>query len=222
MGTDNLHSKRKIKKDKDLKRNKSKREPYDKVLIVCEGQKTEPHYFNEILRVYKISSANVRVDGNCGSSPSSVVEKAEELYQQEVKNDPYDRVYCVFDKDSHSTFSNALDRIKNLKPKNTFFAVTSIPCFEYWILLHFKYTSKPYYSVGKKSSGDMVMSDLNNAWPEYKKNMEGVFKSIFDKLESAKKYAIRANNEANANQTDNPTTEVHELVSYLQEIKIKK
>ena len=44
MGTDDLFHKRKARKVTQLQRAKESREPYDKVLIVCEGEKTEPHY----------------------------------------------------------------------------------------------------------------------------------------------------------------------------------
>ncbi|WP_224217287.1 RloB family protein [Vibrio cholerae] len=47
MGSDNLHHKRKAKAERELSRRKSKRSSYEKVLIVCEGEKTEPNYFNE-------------------------------------------------------------------------------------------------------------------------------------------------------------------------------
>jgi len=48
MGTDNLFHKRRERRTKDIKRRKSVRAPYDKVLIVCEGEKTEPNYFNDL------------------------------------------------------------------------------------------------------------------------------------------------------------------------------
>lgn len=47
MGTDDLFHKRRAKKAKDLRRRKARRDPYDKVLIVCEGSKTEPYYFTD-------------------------------------------------------------------------------------------------------------------------------------------------------------------------------
>lgn len=42
MGSDNLFHKRKERKAASLRRAKAKRSPYDVVLIVCEGAKTEP------------------------------------------------------------------------------------------------------------------------------------------------------------------------------------
>lgn len=48
MGTDNLFHKRKAKNAKNLQRRAVKRDAYAKILIVCEGEKTEPNYFNGV------------------------------------------------------------------------------------------------------------------------------------------------------------------------------
>ena len=46
-----------------------------------------------------------------------------------------------------------------------------------------------------------------------------MFLILFNRLESAKKNAARAVKSAEDSGTDNPTTRVHELVSFLQNIK---
>lgn len=60
MGSEDLFHKRKAKSVKQLARNKSKRAPYDKVLIVCEGTKTEPYYFTDARNYHKINTLNTR------------------------------------------------------------------------------------------------------------------------------------------------------------------
>lgn len=132
MGTDDLFHKRKAKKTKDLKRRKARREPFAKVLIVCEGEKTEPHYFNGLKDHYRLNSANVEVCADRGSDPLGIYTFALERYEQEqVAGDPFDKVFCVFDKDNHTNFSQALDAIRDAEPRNTFVAVHSVPCFEF-------------------------------------------------------------------------------------------
>lgn len=79
MGSDNLHHKRKAKDAQHLQRRKSQRAPYDKILIVCEGEKTEPNYFKELINYYKLNTANVEIDGSCGSSPEKVLKRAEQF-----------------------------------------------------------------------------------------------------------------------------------------------
>ncbi len=48
MGTDNLFHKRKERKAEGLRRRQASKAPYDVILIVCEGGKTEPNYFTEL------------------------------------------------------------------------------------------------------------------------------------------------------------------------------
>ena len=109
MGTDDLFHKRKAKRASELARRKARREPYAKVLVVCEGEKTEPNYFNGLKDHYGLNSANVEVCGECGSDPLSIYRYARQLYREEKDaDDPFDRVYCVFDKDTHGTYQQAL------------------------------------------------------------------------------------------------------------------
>lgn len=220
MGSDNLFHKRKAKAAEGLERRKARRASYDKVLIVCEGEKTEPNYFNELINFYKLNTANVEIDGTCGSSPKSVFERALELYEKEkCKGDAFDIVYCVFDKDSHDTYEDTLVRIAAQNPKNVFHASVSVPCFEYWILLHFQYSTKPYHATGSSSIGNEVLKDLKAVFPEYTKGSEDIFEKLSGQLEFAKQNAQRSLVHSEANHTDNPTTYIHELVDYLQSLK---
>lgn len=215
MGTDNLHHRRKAKKVNELNRKKPQKSPYDKVLIVCEGEKTEPNYFKELVNHYKINTTNVEIDGSCGSSPISVVNRAIELDQETAKGNSYDKVYCVFDRDNHETYTKALECLSR---KRKFFHATSIPCFEYWLILHFKFTTKPYSSTGKTSSGDKAFHDLKEYIPDYEKGSQGIFSKLINKLDSAIKNAKQAKQQAEENKTDNPSTLVHELIDYLRNI----
>lgn len=227
MGTDNLHHRRKAKLRSDVSRRKASRSPYEKVLIVCEGEKTEPVYFSELIDHYEINSANIRITGNCGSDPLSVVNHALKLYQEEkVKGDNFDHVYCVFDQDSYNLppnkYQQALDKIAGAKPKDTFFAITSVPCFEYWLLLHFEYTTAQFNSIGGVSAGASVLQKLKEHWPEYEKSLIGIFKYRLPELDFATTNAVRSLTAAEETHTNNPTTHIHELVTYLKNIKNPK
>ena len=220
MGSDDLHHKRKARAAKDLTRRKAARAPYEKVLIVCEGQKTEPYYFNDLKDHYGLNSANVEICGDCGSDPLSILTYAKQKYREEKDaGDPFDRVYCVFDKDSHGTYDQVLDEAARVKPKDTFFVVTSVPCFEYWLLLHFTYRTKPYAQLPANSPGDQVIRDLKNYIPDYEKCQKGLFTQLIEQLNFAKSNADRALTAARRCGTDNPTTHIHQLVEYLQRIK---
>lgn len=220
MGTDNLFHKRKAKQAKELARKKARRAPYAKVLIVCEGEKTEPNYFSGLKDHLELNSTNVVVTGDCGSSPISIVRFALQLYREERDaGDPFDKVFCLFDRDTHETYQQALEQIDSARPKDTFRAITSVPCFEYWLLLHFDYTTAPIVAAGNKSAGDRVIEELRKYMPEYQKGDRSVFNQLIGQLPQAKVYAERSLMTARMNETDNPSTLVHSLVEYLQSIK---
>ena len=193
----------------------AKREPYDRVLIVCEGKKTEPSYFGELVDHYRLSTANIMVVGS-GSDPHTVVRKAKELQEREKQQgEQYDEVYCVFDRDEHPAFGNASRDATD----NDLKLARSWPCFEFWLLLHFVCSRSPYTSEGGRSPCDNCIRDLRTHLPGYEKATPGWFQQLEDRLEDAKRNAGHAITDAERTSEPNPSTEVHELVGYLQSIK---
>ena len=61
MGSEDLFKKRKAKRLSDYQRKKAYRQPYERILIVCEGEKTEPFYFNMTLSIRLLSSLHYSV-----------------------------------------------------------------------------------------------------------------------------------------------------------------
>lgn len=220
MGTDNLFHKRKARQVRELVSRKERREPYAKVLIVCEGEKTEPHYFNELKDHYGLNSANIEICGDCGSDPLSIIRHAKQRYREEKDaGDAFDNVFCVFDKDTHAHYQQGLDTIRSATPKNGYVAITSVPCFEYWLLLHFNYTTRPYDSLPGNSACNQVLTELKSYMGGYTKGSGNTFTTLLEQLDFAKHNATRALHDAETNHTDNPSTRVHELVDFLQNIK---
>lgn len=221
MMSDQLFKKRKAKRLADLERNYAKKESYDKILIVSEGKKTEPNYFNEIIERYKLSSANVVVDGSCGPSPKTVVKYAIELARQEEEKGklPFDKVYCVIDKDAHPCYKEAHEIARDTEIKGELIIISSVPSFEFWLLLHFIMTTKSYQGQKNNSTGKQVLHELKRHMQDYNKGMTDVFEQLMDKLPDAIKNAILANKLAAEQQTDMPTTKVHELVEKLINLK---
>jgi len=222
MGSDDLFHKRKAKKTEDLKRPKQSREPYDKVLVVCEGEKTEPHYLIALRDHLKLSQANIKIDPDSNSSPTSVVKYAKELIKQSEK-DPYDHVFCVIDRDRHADFDKAIAQINGYRNKSTkLHAIVSNPCFEYWILLHFDYTTKLFGTSGDSPCMDLIKNDLRTFIPNYEKGDKTIMPPIIKAgLDRALAYAKKANETARRNNTDAPTTQMNELVEYLKNLKTR-
>lgn len=115
MGSDELFHRRKAREGNALKRQKFERARNKRILIVCEGTKTEPHYFRELRDDLSIRHQVLRIEPNDGVSPDRVVAHALALYEEDAESgDAYDTVYCVFDRDKHSTFDAAVQRVKGL------------------------------------------------------------------------------------------------------------
>ena len=116
------------KRSAKLTRGVDKRESYDLVLIVTEGERTEPNYFHNLIKNEKLSSANIVITGECGSNPLSVVNEGLARLKQSKKGGPsttYDRVYCLFDRDEHQNFEAAIKKTKD----NNIEIICSYPCF---------------------------------------------------------------------------------------------
>lgn len=96
------------------------------ILIVCEGQNTEPSYFNQ----FKLSTATVKAIGE-GYNTITLVDRALILSQEK----DFDQIWCVFDKDdfSDNDFNNAIA----MAEANEFGVAYSNQAFEYWLILHF-------------------------------------------------------------------------------------
>lgn len=201
-----------------LMRRAPRRESYDRVLIICEGAKTEPIYFSELKDHYRLSNANIQITPAEGSDPVSVVCTAKTLQADEKKQgERYDRVYCVFDRDEHAKFETACRQIAS----SDLNAARSWPCFEFWLLLHFRYTREPFARTGNHSPGDNCFRALKHedSMHAYQKARAGLFGQLLERLESAKQHAAQARKDALATEEDNPSTEIHELVDYLQHLK---
>src|SRR5882724_5542356 len=120
------------------------REQYSTVLIVCEGGKTEPRYLGQLCARYRLSNANIRITPADGTDPVSIVSYAI------AEMNGFDRAYCVFDRNGHDNYADALRQISTSKEgrEGRLFSITSWPCFEVWVLLHFLYSDAPFQKTG--------------------------------------------------------------------------
>ena len=118
---------------------KPKRKRY---LIVCEGEKTEPNYFESLKNALPKGVLDVfdfRIVGE-GFNTESLVNQAIELRDRWEADSGrrVDKLWVVFDKDSFSSaiFNNAIQICKNTSNTE---AGWSNEAFELWYLLHFEY-----------------------------------------------------------------------------------
>jgi hypothetical protein len=125
-----------LRKVGDYGRREPTLEPRAHILIVCEGSKTEPTYFEALRKHRRLFTAEVEICGpELGTHPRKLVECA--VGKRDEAKAPFDEVWCVFDEDEHERIHEVLDRARALG----FRVAYSLPCFEIWYLLHYRYSS---------------------------------------------------------------------------------
>ena len=210
-------ARRRPRSAKTYRRKGAIREPYDVVLIVCEGEKTEPGYFDGLKRAHRLSSAHIKIVSGEGSDPVSIVKHA----RRELEQDGYDRAFCVFDRDGHVNYQEALDLVANSAPgrKGRLAAITSVPCFEIWVLLHFVYSAAPFSASGGRSACDNVVRAIRGHMPGYQKALANLYEQLQPRVDNAVTNGNRLAQHNLDTRSENPATKVHELVKYLRELK---
>lgn len=128
---DNALLRRQKQKEKRVAKN---RKVPCRILIVSEGEKTEPNYFRKFcvqhnaMFVYEVTCEGT------GENTVKVVDKAISLRDSQIV--PYDSVWAVFDRDSFPTqnFNAAISKAN----ANGINVAWSNEAFELWYLYHFQ------------------------------------------------------------------------------------
>jgi hypothetical protein len=197
------------------------REPYDVVLIVCEGRKTEPNYVDGLRLAHGLSNVNVRVLQPPGQDPMSLANFA---IQQMDRDREYDRGYCVFDRDGHAGFDDAVRTIcgSTHGRAGKLVPITSVPCFALWVLLHYRYSAAPYVARGGYSACDRVIRDIQTYYRGYTKGSTTVFADLAPHIDRALDHAACLERHNQSAASWNPSTHMHHLVQYLRNLKRPK
>lgn len=133
----------------------------ERILILCEGEKTEPKYLHAFIEQYGLPSDRIVVRCvKAAQHPLAMAKWAagELLYasylaQSDSDKLPYTEVWCVFDRDGHTDFDDALEFIA---PMPNIHAVPSNPCFELWLLHHFVPWRKEFIGRGDQIGKPVV------------------------------------------------------------------
>ena len=197
---------------------KSKRKFF---LIVCEGEKTEPNYFESLKNDLPKGVLNVydfKIVGT-GNNTVSLVNKAMKLREkwQEETNRIVDKLWVVFDKDSFSdqSFNSAIQTCIAYKPGVD--CAWTNEAFELWYLLHFHFyntgiSRKQYQDLIEKNFRDKGLTDYT-----YKKNSKEMYSLLetYASRDAAVKHAANLEKIYHGQRnysSQNPCTMVHQLV----------
>ena len=105
------------------------RAPLPRILIVCEGAKTEPNYFRSF-----------RVTNDIYGEGIETIRVVEEAIRLNKPDSTFDQIWCVFDRDDFPAdhFDNAIHMVQS-RASTGFRIACSNDSFELWYLLHFEY-----------------------------------------------------------------------------------
>lgn len=209
-----------------LERKQGRRASHDRILIVSEGSKTEPHYFGEIRMAYRLPTAHVEVrPSELGTAPIQVVQYAQALFEhgdrhKHIQRRAFEQVYAVFDRDDHGSYFDALNlaasldgRLRNdSKQPVTFKAIASVPSFELWLLLHFEDIHAPIHR-------EDVMRRLKLHLPGYEKGAGRAFATTRARLDIATQRAQALATRFTAQTDPEPFTAIVELVTLLTTLR---
>jgi len=186
-------------------------------LIVVEGKETERRYLLGLRARLELKSANVVVVHAGATDPQNMISAAVELREQReelAKNSlltaPYDEVWVVFDTEAqnHVRAKQLPSAIALAKSRNVLIALSN-PCFEFWLLLHYIFTTKPFQNP------KAVITALRKCDPGYKKSdlpmqelVAAVRKAIANAISCVKYHASSGGD-------GNPSTHMHCLVDSL-------
>jgi hypothetical protein len=198
---------------RDRQRQPARRAPYKDskpvILIVTEGDVTEPEYLDGFARASEDSRVRIEVVGGAGV-PRTIVESAREFKREAERrarreNDEnlrHDEVWCVFDIDQHPNIPDA----KQMARDNGLELAISNPCIELWLWLHF--ADQP----GMRHRHDLQRM-MKQHVPDYEKHVE--FSDYAAGYDAAVRRASRLDADAAANNEEgrNPTTGIWRLTS---------
>lgn len=200
------------------KRKENVREKLVRFLIVCEGTKTEPHYFEALIKNYISTVREVTIEGE-GRATVALVNRTLEIKQElERKNAmSFDRVWVVFDKDDFDDFNDAIKKANKLG----FHSAWTNEAFELWYYLHFEYLDT---GIGRadyiKKLEEAFKEKLGDSHFEYKKGNPDIYSLLqqYGREDLAKRFAqqLRGLYTGTDYAAHKPCTMVDKLVEELE------
>lgn len=140
------------------------------ILIVTEGTKTEPKYLEGLRQTLHLAATRIEVVPADGTDPRSVVKTAIEMMKAQNRlakrgeGLEYEEVWVVFDSEDRLGTNELNGAISMGEAAGVSIAMT-VPCFEYWLVLHYEYTTEymvDYSKVEARLKGHVPHYDKAN------------------------------------------------------------
>lgn len=222
MGTDDLFKKRRAARKQ--RKYEYKTPKANSFLIVTEGERTEPLYFQGLkklilekvggtVNVVEIPHIDVRGEGR---STGRLIEKTDQIVKE--AKIIYQNIWILFDKDDFEDFDSAIEE----GIRRGYQVAWSNQSFEYWLYLHFYYSDSALHREDWNQKLNEIFQQYNLGDGTYRKNYKDIYNlvNVYDGVNTAIKHAKRrmadfdtANNKPSEYD---PGTEVYKLVEQLK------
>jgi RloB-like protein len=195
-----------------MSRNRKPIKPTNKRIAVVGDGQTEKIYFDKLKEVEGLRNVSLKPDlPKSVGSYKGVFDKAESLYAE-----GYDEVYCLIDMDkvlSDNTLAKYLTDKKRIEKKGII-VFENNPCIEFWFLLHYVRTTKPFANC------ESVEKELQKYMPNYAKNQQylvqsNIYKTLKPNLLNAFENGKWIEENQIENEYNSSKSEVYKLIKIL-------
>lgn len=208
-------------------RKRRRRRQYSpRLIVVCEGQKTEYEYLT------RLNQARKRPDGpvvvplrGCGGDPAGVVERAIRERDNDRRGGKFDRAqgdraYVLLDVEPHDPGrAPALDKALGLAREQDVCVLLSNPSFEFWLLCHIISPEDACRAFPNPAELD---SELRRRFDDHGKDDLHRNPDLFDRLLPEAEHAVTVARHVHekhhsnaAVRQANACTAVYQLVGYM-------
>jgi hypothetical protein len=195
------------------KRQKGSRPLKTRILIVGEGQKTEPNYFRALREEPAVQDRfAITIKGAHGFDQEAVMKETIKFKGA----DDYDEVWCVLDVEGPSKADN-LAAACTLAAEHRIKLFLSNPSIEVWFLLHLVKQARPYLD------GGAAEAELNRHWRQhfnrdYAKSDREIYRRLRDLLPTGvqnARWVLETHHQGTASKDCNSSTEIYRLILIL-------
>ena len=153
-----------------------------KIYILCEGadKHSEYAYLGSLIKDTPMKGDKVQIElaPTKYNTGRELVEEATRKIERKFKD--IDEAWVVYDQDGYTLHKETFESAKQKNVKIAFSATS----FEFWILLHYEYTTKNF-----PKSEDIIKELKNKGFIDYAKNSTTVYSLTKDRIDFAKKNA---------------------------------
>jgi len=212
-----------------ISRRDAGRRPSKSILIVTEGQNTEPMYFRALAGLWNVHPKLIQLAPGGEGIPANLVGLAKAEIKdlaKKAKKDKlaynqlgrFDEVWIVFDTE-HAQRQGRLDDGVAAADQAGFHIAHSAPCFEFWLALHYANNAPPMNTCNEairllERVSPIPAGSYSKSQGATREFLEGLVPRVTTAMQNAK--VVEQNQQGEAFPA-NPSTTVQNLVASIHE-----